>query len=41
MNIEIVTRENREDKDKERKEDEDKEESNKNWVQNISKTPLT
>ena len=34
-----VTNKNRE--DKERKEDEDKEESNKNWVQNISKTPLT
>ena len=40
MNIRTVTRENREDKDKVRKQ-EDKEESNMNWVQNISKTPLT
>ena len=40
-NIKKVTRENREDKDKVRKQEEDKEESNMNWVQNISKTPLT
>ena len=41
MTIKIVTRENREDKDKVRKQEEDKEESNMNWVWNISTTPLT
>ena len=41
-NIENVTKENRENReDRGRKEHEVKEESNKNWVQNISKTPLT
>ena len=39
MNIDSDTEENRD--DNKRKEDEDKEESNKNWVWNISKTPLT
>ena len=39
MNIDSGTEENRD--DNKRKEDEDKEDSNKNWVWNISKTPLT
>ena len=39
MNTELVTQENREDKDKERKEDKDKEESNKNWVRTSLKHP--